>query len=117
MEASVKVMLSYDYCHFEIALSETDITLPGVDNLRKRAQRLADKAVEQYKIAKADVARKINHEVEYQNIHREVEIIKENYPKSEWNPEQKAKVKKMEDLAYLSNRQYDYEDNWEDEQL
>lgn len=51
-KASVKVMLSYDYCHFEICLSsDNDMTLDQVDNLRKDAQRLADKSVSQYKKA------------------------------------------------------------------
>jgi hypothetical protein len=34
--ASVKVMRSYDYCHFEIALSSDNMeNLIGVDELRK----------------------------------------------------------------------------------
>lgn len=51
--ASVKVMRSHDYCHFEVSLGyDAPATLEQIDALRKEAARLADKAVEQYKIAK-----------------------------------------------------------------
>jgi hypothetical protein len=59
--ASVKVMRSHDYCHFEVALSATiddGLERPvQVDELRKTAARLADKAVEQYKVAKLNAER------------------------------------------------------------
>lgn len=58
MKGSVKVMRLYDYCHFEVCLgSDEDMTLEQIDDMRKDAQWLADKAVEQYKTAK-DVAKK-----------------------------------------------------------
>lgn len=53
--ASVKVMLSYDYSHFEVSMTlENDegLTKKKIDEARKDCQRLADRAVEQYKIAK-----------------------------------------------------------------
>ncbi len=50
--ASVKVMRSYDYCHFEVALSTQCSTMGGIDDLRKDAARLVDKAVAQYITAK-----------------------------------------------------------------
>jgi hypothetical protein len=47
---SVKVMRSHDYCHFEVVLTSSEANTPQlVDELRKTAARLADKAVEQYK--------------------------------------------------------------------
>ena len=52
-QASVKVMRSFDYCHFEICLTMNEegafYSTEAVDNLRKEAMRLADKTVEQYK--------------------------------------------------------------------
>ena len=48
-------MLSYDYSHFETSMSlENDegVTKEEIDNSRKDCQRLCDKAVEQYKIAR-----------------------------------------------------------------
>jgi hypothetical protein len=53
MGASVKVMLSYDYCHFEFSKStDEDVSNEQLDNMRKECMRLADKAIAQYKIAK-----------------------------------------------------------------
>ena len=50
---AVKVMRSYDYCHFEIQLASSDSkTIGEIDEMRKEAARLADKAVKQYAIAK-----------------------------------------------------------------
>ena len=111
-KASVKVMNSYDYCHFEICLGTDDenTTLKQINEMRKDAQRLVDKAVEQYKIAK--------NKIPYQkskrsNLEKKAKIIRENYPKSEWTPEQKATVKALDDFEW-----YDYQDDWfgEDEQ-
>jgi len=60
-KASVKIMRSYDYCHFEICLgTDEDIPLVDVDKIRKDAQRLVDKAVDQYKIACEENNRKIS---------------------------------------------------------
>ena len=45
-KGSVKIMLSYDYCHFEIALaSDEEMELKEINEMRKDAQRLADEAV------------------------------------------------------------------------
>ena len=55
--ASVKVMLSHDYSHFEASMAlenESGIPLKDIDEARKNCQRLADKAVGQYKTAKQD---------------------------------------------------------------
>ena len=108
MGASVKIMLSYDYCHFEVSLSSDDeMTLNQVNEMRKDCQRLVDKAVHQYKIAKSEASKMI-YGTEKARLEKEVRIIKENYPKSEWTPEQKASVKALEDFQY-----YDYQDDWE----
>lgn len=53
-------MRSYDYCHFEITMGynaeamEVISASSFVDDMRKEAMRLVDKAVEQYKIAQQD---------------------------------------------------------------
>lgn len=111
--ASVKVMLSYDYCHFEIALSGEVASIEDVDNMRKEAQRLADKAVKQYKIAKADISRRIHTERDLARLQKQADILKENFPKSEWSPKQKALIKSLEDARYHLNFIYDYEDKWD----
>ena len=112
MGASVKIMLSYDYCHFEVCLStDGDIPLKDVDGMRKYCQRLADKAVAQYKIAKNSIAFGERGSATRARLEREVKIIKENVPKSEWTPTQQATVKALENFQY-----YDYQDDWDDEQ-
>ena len=113
-EASVKVMLSHDYCHFEIALHQSEsMTTEDVDNLRKDAQRLADKAIEQYITAKKDVEQRLVSRCDVNRLEKEVQIIKENFLKSEWTPEQKATIKALEDAQYRANCVYDYDDDWE----
>jgi len=107
MDASVKVMRSYDYCHFEISLSIDETTLEEADNLRKAAARLTDKAVHQYKIAKREAENMI-HGGNKLKLEKETKIIRENFPKSEWTPEQQAKIKALEDFEY-----YDYQDDWD----
>lgn len=110
-KGSVKVMRSYDYCHFEVALaSDAEMTLEEVDDMRKEAMRLVDKAVNQYTLAKAAVDRSPYNSAPRKRLEREVQIINENYPKSEWTPEQKAKVKALEDFRF-----YDYQDDWGDQ--
>lgn len=107
---SVKIMLSYNYCHFEIALAGEEMTLDEVDAMRKEAQRLADKAVHQYKVAQKNL-RYSPYNSEYRReLENKVRIIKENFPRSEWTPEQKAIVKSYEDFEY-----YDYQDDWGEE--
>lgn len=60
--ASVKVMLSYDYSHFEASMSlenESGLSMAEIDTARKNCQRLADKAVGQYKTAKENAVKRI----------------------------------------------------------
>ena len=110
MKGSVKIMLSYDYCHFEVCLSsDEDTPLSQIDDMRKECQRLADKAVHQYKIAKREVEKMI-YGGEKQRLEKEAKIVRENFPKSEWTEAQKATVKAWEDFQY-----YDYQDDWEGE--
>lgn len=75
--ASVKVMLSYDYSHFEASMSlenDNGITVKEIDDARKKCQRLADKAVAQYKTAKAQSAKR--NDGKYQMKNFEAECIK-----------------------------------------
>ena len=41
MQASVKVMRSYDYCHFEVALSAEDVFCKGENEAERRANQIA----------------------------------------------------------------------------
>jgi hypothetical protein len=114
MSASVKVMRSYDYCHFEVCLgTDEDVTLQDVDNMRKEAMRLVDKAVEQYKKAKEVMNFREAHDgLHYRRLKKEVEEI-EKIPESERAPEHKTALKEWKDINYKMQRRYDYEDDWE----
>jgi uncharacterized protein YicC (UPF0701 family) len=116
MGASVKVMRSYDYCHFEICIGADDAKSDAeIDELRKRAARLADKAVEQYKIAKNVEGSKLSRSGEYERLKREVQDI-ERLPDGDRTPNQVAKVKLLADRnwqEYISER-YDYQDGWDE---
>ena len=105
--ATVKVMRSHDYCHFEVSLStDTANTISEVDSLRKEAARLADKAVEQYKVAKSAANR-----IEAFKSKWQLEMANE-VPESERTPEMKAIIKFHNDEAFRSRFTYDYEDDY-----
>jgi len=100
-------MRSHDYCHFEIALSTTDsVTVANVDDMRKDAARLADKAVKQYKIAKAAKER-------YDRINEPYRLAQaQATPEDERTPEEKAIIKFHQDVAFRARFAYDFEDDW-----
>jgi hypothetical protein len=119
--AGVKVMRSYDYCHFEVTLSSSLADLPegsdrfkAVDDLRKQAARLADKAVEQYKIAKAASARMLHSDSDRQARLLKIAEPSQEVPDHERTPEEKAILKAISDDRYAA-RQYDYQDDWHNE--
>lgn len=114
--ASVKVMRSYDYCHFEIVLGSTEpLDLVGVDAMRKEAARLADKAVEQYKIAKRNAAKLLSEKEERKTVIRRAERIR-GMAETDLSPEQQAELKAFDDQSWELSRRYDYDDVWPDAQ-
>ena len=117
MGASVKIMLSYDYCHFEMSLSNSNetLTLEQIDDMRKDCQRLADKAVKQYKTAKYAAQMLMQAQGGVERARRNVHVLKENFPQSEWTPEQKAQVKTLEDYEFVLSHPYDYEDDYDEQ--
>lgn len=126
MKASVKVMRSFDYCHFEICLGfDDDVTIhevrsdnhdgfsKAVDELRKEAAKLADKAVVQYKQAKEHYSNVLYRGKHIKHCRKEVEEIKK-IPESERTPRQKAQIKALADYEFMLTKKYDYQDDWED---
>lgn len=110
--ASVKVMRSYDYCHFEVVLSTTIvITLQDVDEMRKEAARLADKAVAQYKIAKQNAETRAIEQGERPYRVRQAEAIRA-MAETDRSIEEKAYLKAFDDEQWQATREYDYEDDW-----
>ena len=112
MQASVKIMLSYDYNHFEVCLSsDSEMDDMAVNELRKTAQRLADEAVRQYKVAKKKAELALRLEAERKYLKEEVNSFS-LMPESELTAEQRAKRKALEDEAYWNQAEYDYDDDW-----
>jgi len=109
-KASVKIMLSYDYCHFEVCLgSDEDLSLKQVDDLRKEAQRLADKAVKQYRIAKEKYREVLELEDVFERQREELKAIAE-MPDDERTPAQRGKLKAYSDWLWNKEHAYDYTD-------
>lgn len=105
--ASVKVMRSHDYCHFEIALgSDSPLAVNQVDALRKEAARLADKAVAQYKVAKA-----VATHTEYDALTLQAKEVRQ-IPEADRTPEQKAILKRATDRHYDYEDDYDYDEHF-----
>lgn len=76
--ASVKVMLSYDYSHFEASMSlenDNGLDMREIDEARKNCQRLADKAVKQYKIAKLKASNRQDGTYKMQNFESQCKTI------------------------------------------
>lgn len=116
--ASVKVMRSFDYCHFEVILGSTEpIDLAGVDAMRKEAARLADKAVRQYRVAKVNAAKLVSEKQNRAYLIRDIERI-ESIDEGERTVSEQAKLKAYSDQQWEASHHYDYDDDWpeEDEQ-
>ncbi len=118
--ASVKVMRSFDYCHFEVCLTSTfhglEDQIATTDELRKSAARLADKAVEQYKVMKASYERSLNDKSTYDFYKHCADAIREK-PEGDRTINEQAQMKAFDDKQWRERRAYDYQDdyNWDNE--
>lgn len=116
---TVKVMRSFDYCHFEIVLgatteaNEQQISNADIDLLRKEAARHADKAVEQYKVAKRAILARENAGRTADMYEEEAKRISEIEDTAR-TPDEQATLKAYNDALFRANRSYDYDDDWED---
>lgn len=113
--ASVKVMLSYDYSHFEASLSlenEAGLSVGDIDAARKTCQRLADKAVAQYKVAKTKAAQRSDGQFRMRNFEAECKAIE---AKSEHDRTLReiAMLKQYKDENWQAqfDERYDYDDD------
>ncbi len=112
--ATVKVMLSHNYNHFEasIALENADgVSVSDIDNARKDCNRLCDKAIKQYNTAKVMESKRLSLRGEKDNLEREVREIKTR-DESLWTVMEKAKVKTLSDHNW--ELLWDYEDDEND---
>lgn len=112
-------MRSHDYCHFEVVLGSDggplgELSLGQVDELRKDAARLVDKAVEQFKTFKAAEVKRLRQAETREFTEGRVAGIRA-VPEGERTEEQKAVLKAWDDERFEVMRRYDYEDDWQDE--
>lgn len=113
--ASVKVMRSHDYCHFEASMAlenDNGVTVGELDEARKSCQRLADKAVEQYKKAKEMAANRTNGEFRMSQFENECKRIKAK-DEQDRTIKEIAMLKQYEDENWRDqfNYEYDYDDD------
>jgi len=114
MQASVRVMRSHDYCHFEVSLSADDLEdLKAVDDLRKAAARLADKAVAQYQLREIADDQFDRAQRALMSYNDKADDIKSTIPEADRSPEHNAIIAYVDALEVLINsKTYDYEDNF-----
>jgi len=116
--ASVKIMLSYDYSHFEVSMSiESDkgVVQDEIDNARKECQRLADKAVIQYKKMKSFAASRNDGVYKMQNFESQCKAI-EKKSEGDRTINEIAMLKQYQNENWQAqfNIDYDYEDDEND---
>jgi len=100
MSASVKVMRSYDYCHFEVQLGiDEPASIDQVNELRKQAAMLVDEAVRQYRIAKAKEANRISQQYDRDQASKRIARLKEK-PEGELTAEEAATLRADADGSF-----------------
>ena len=113
--ASVKVMLSYDYSHFEASMTlenDNGIEVLEVDNARKMCQRLADKAVGQYKTAKIAASKRIDGQYKMENFEEQCKrILKKSEGDRTINELAMLKQYENENWQAQFDDSYDYDDD------
>ena len=114
MQFSVKVMKSYNYCHFEAVLADEIDTPDGPDSIAAicdelgiLAQQACDRQIARYKRQKAH-CEDANPFEDY-STNRVFELI-DKVPKGERTPEMKAAFKAKADYLHWRSREFNYED-------
>jgi hypothetical protein len=115
--ASVKVMLSYDYSHFEASMSlenENGLSMNEIDAARKNCQRIADKAVGQYKKAKEMASLRSDGKYTMRNFEEQCKRI-QTKPECERTVSEIAMLKQYEDENWQAQFDYPYDYGDDDE--
>lgn len=115
--ASVKVMLSYDYSHFESSMTIENgngLNVKDINEARKTCQRLSDEAVRQYKKAKEMAAKRVNSVCIKGAFEAQCKLIKSK-PEGERTINEVAMLKQYEDENWQS--QFDYLYDYDDDEL
>lgn len=118
MPSSVKIMLSYDYCHFEVCKgTDQELSNKEINEMRKDVQRLADEAVRQYQVAKKFAVRRVDDEMRMRNFEDECKRIAAK-DECDRTIKEIAMLKEYRDEAwrerFASTYDYDDEDERED---
>lgn len=113
--ASVKVMLSYDYSHFEASMSlenDNGLSVTEIDEARKSCQRLADKAVGQYKVAKTNAASRSDGKYRMASFEQECQRIQKK-DEQDRTLKEVAMLKQYTDEKWQDqfDNIYDYDDD------
>jgi hypothetical protein len=109
--ASVKVMLSYDYSHFEASMvveNDNGLTVEEIDSARKKCQRLADNEVGQYKKAKEMAANRTNGEYRMRSFEQECLAIQKK-DEQDRTIKELAMLKQYNDESWREQFSYDYD--------
>lgn len=116
-KASVKIMRSYDYCHFEVCLgTDEDMSLVNIDIMRKNAARLVDKAVTQYMKAKERASLRSRGPAQAAAFERDCLAIAQK-SENDRTPNEMAMLKQYRDEAWRDQflYEYDYENEADDD--
>lgn len=116
-KATVRVMRSYDYNHFECTLSDDrDLSLEDINKLREQCAHLVDAAVIDFRVSKAiNSFRALSHDKVMEKINVIANIKLK--PKGEWSAAEAALIKAAEDDAFWKemNANLDYYNYGDDE--
>lgn len=114
---TVKIMLSYDYCHFEITRgTDQDLSLQQTNELRKDVQRLADEAVRQYKLAKEMALKQLTLDSEKNRFIDDIIKIKAK-PEGDRTINETAMLKAYNDNEWQEKFNFTFDYNDEDEPI
>jgi len=112
-KASVKIMRSYDYNHFECCLSsDFKQTVLQINNMRKDAARLVDESIRQYKVAIKKEKQRDRDEWQMEEAITRAGVLKEK-PKSELTSEEAAFLKTYHDRKFW--KEWDEEGDYYEE--
>ncbi len=116
--ASVKVMRSYDYCHFEVNLgTDQEVTVQEVDDMRRVAATLADRAVSDYQRMKAAEPKRSTAAWECQEMRRRLKAIEEK-PEGERTLNEVALLAEAQSQEFWNRYKADEEfDYWTDSEV
>lgn len=110
----VKVMRSYDYCHFEVCLPLTEgADLDAVNQRRREAAILADEAVREYRRAKEKENERQSREWQAEEMLNKIKRLKE-IPQNDLTVEQAAILRASADAEFwkeFHEDDYTYDDD------